>query len=483
MSRVSRSLLVVLVGLAMLVAQPSWADGRLLKGSLGQWLDNSAAPKLANTLSRDPKFKGETVRFVSLRNGKPMPSGNVLTQAIEQRLTQHLLRSDGVRLSWQEDPGSCTAPQQVPYLLGLEIRRDGSRNYQLNIAMVDVEEGVWVSGVSLSWEGRLSTAERVALGEKAASGPAGSTENPLPVRKGTQISKIMRAGLQCSLPRGLDGPLFIKTPAQADLAAIAQSLTRALSVTPLAAITPDRDGAEWIMTLKARQLGTGSQELVVTLQDTTSDKVVQQVASVFVTGLDLSAPEEKHTRIAVEMPEDKGPSSRNVPAKHVVVAPPELLTHLTVHDAASEGICDSARYSDGDARAKGCVEVGFELLRPAYLLVLSTQDQRLRSQVCGRSLRVAGPGQRRYRLRIPPSQDAASQADAGLYVLAVEKRALAYRIAHHLNRGPGACSSISSDQPLAAWLQDLDDLIQQHELEIDWRATHLRHSTDGIVRL
>jgi hypothetical protein len=164
--------------------------------------------------------------------------------------------------------------------------------------------------------------------------------------------------------------------------------------------------------------------------------------------------------------------------KPVVLAPPELLTRLTVHDAAREGICDAAK-----ARANACVEIGFELLQPAYLLVLSTTDQRLRSQACGRSLRIARPGERRYRLRIPPTQLGSTQADAGLYVLAVEKRAVAHRIARHLNSGPGACPSVVSDQSLAAWLRGLDELLAQHEFEIDWRATHLHHSSNGIVRL
>jgi hypothetical protein len=470
MLRANHALLVIVLGFAGLLTQPALADSGLLQGSLGQWLDESAAPKLGEILSRHPKFKGETVRFVSLRNGKPMASGNLLTQAIEQRLTQRLLRREGVRLSWQDDPEMCAAPARVPYLLGLEMQRNGSRNHQLNIAMVDVEEGVWVSGVSLSWEGRLSSAERAALASEVASGAEGSTENPLKVQQRTQISEIMRAGLQCSLPRGLDGPLFIKTPAQADLAAIAQSLTRALSVTPLAAITPDRADAEWVMKLTARTLGTGSQEVVVTLQDTTSDEIVQQVASVFVTGLDLSADVDPRTIIAEQTPVGKQPS--------IVSSPLQLLTPLIVRDAERNGICDAAK-----ARANSCVEVGFELLRPAYLLVLSTQDQRLRSQACGRNLQLADPGERRYRLRIPPTPHAATQADAGLYVVAVENRALAHRIARHLNRGPGACASVGGDQTLAVWLRGLDDLLQQHELEIDWRATHLRHSATGIVRL
>jgi len=161
-----------------------------------------------------------------------------------------------------------------------------------------------------------------------------------------------------------------------------------------------------------------------------------------------------------------------------VSAPPVLLSPLTVHDARLDGICDSRK-----ARVNSCVEVGFELLQPAYLLVLSTQDQRLRSQACGRSLRLTEPGQRRYRLRIPPSGNSGSQPDAGLYVLALENRSAAHRIARHLNGGPGACPSTAGDQSLAVWLREFTELLGQHELEVDWRAVHLNHASHGIVKL
>ena len=464
---------VLVVGLA----GSAQADSRLLNGSLGQWLDATAAPQLAELLSTHPRFKGETVRFVELRDGQPLATGTALAQAVEQRLTQQLLRREGVRLAWRDEPETCAVPQDIPYLLGLEIRRDGSRSHRLNISMVDVEEGVWVSGVSLSWEGRLSLAERAALDVKVDVGIAGSTENPLSARDSTRISEIMRGELQCSLPGGLDGPVYLQVPPEAVLAAIAQSLGRAISVTPLAALTLDRERAEWVMELKVRRIGAAGQELVLTLRDTTDDAVVQQVASVFVTGLNVSLPPDPRTIVATNTVEGE-PLLH--PAAEVLVLPrtPELLTQLSVRDSERNGICDA-----NDAQTDGCVEVDFRLLRPAYLLVMSTQDQRLRSQSCGRNLRLTRPGERRYRIRIPLATQTGTQPDAGFYVLATENRDLALRILRHLNSGPGVCASARGRQSLAAWLSGMKDLLREHEVEIDWRASHLRHSANGIVRL
>ena len=165
-------LLAILPGLASAAS-----GGELLGGSLGRWLDETAGPELAETLARHPKFRGETVRFVPMLDGRAEPAGNRLVQAVEQRLTRHLIREEGVRIAWERDREPCAAPQQIPYLLGIEIQKRGPDVYHLNIAMVDVDEGVWVSGVSLAWKGRLLPTERAALGTRAIGGPPGSMES------------------------------------------------------------------------------------------------------------------------------------------------------------------------------------------------------------------------------------------------------------------------------------------------------------------
>ena len=52
------------------------AEERLLTGALGRWLSDSAAPELAEALGRHPRFKGEVIRIVAMRNGKPDDAGN-----------------------------------------------------------------------------------------------------------------------------------------------------------------------------------------------------------------------------------------------------------------------------------------------------------------------------------------------------------------------------------------------------------------------
>jgi hypothetical protein len=442
-------LLAILPGLAAAAS-----GGELLGGSLGRWLDETAGPELAEMLARHPKFKGETVRFVPMSDGRAEPAGNRLAQAVEQRLTRHLIRAEGVRIAWERDRQPCAAPEEVPYLLGIEIQKRGPDAYHLDIAMVDVEEGVWVSGVSLAWKGRLLPAERTALATRVKGGPPGSMESPLALRDSNVIGEIMLEGLGCAIPAGLDGSLYVAMPAESEFSGVAQALTRQLSVRPLAAVTIDRARASWEMTLTARPLGNGTDELVATLRDLRRDDSAQQIASVVV------------LRTRSERP---GPATP-------LGMPAALLSGLSYEMARSRGVCQSS------AGPGGCVEVSFDLLRPAYLLVVSSRDERLESQVCGRSLRIAQPGPRRYRLRVPSAAATAGRPDAGVYVLAVEKRSVAHRIARQINSGPGACPG-SVQGGAGQWLQALSRLLAEYDTEVDWRAAHFRGGPGGITRI
>ena len=442
-------LLATLPGLAS--AAPG---GELLGGSLGRWLDETAGPELAETLARHPKFKGETVRFVPMLDGRAEPAGNRLVQAVEQRLTRHLIREGGVRIAWERDRQPCAAPEEVPYLLGIEIQQRGPDIYHLNIAMVDVDEGVWVSGVSLAWKGRLLPTERTALGTRANGGPPGSMQSPLPLSDSSVIGELMLAGLGCAIPAGLDGSLYVAMPVESDLSGVAQALTRQLSVRPLAALTIDRAQASWEMALTARPLVNGTDELVATLRDLRREGSAQQIASVV-----ISRPRS----------ERPGPVTP-------LGMPAALLSGLSYETARSRGVCQS---STGPG---GCIEVSFDLLRPAYLLVVSSRDERLESQVCGRSLRIAEPGPRRYRIRVPSGAATASRADAGVYVLAVEKRSVAHRIARQINAGPGACPG-GVPESTGQWLQALGRVLAEYGGDVDWRAAHFRGGPGGITRI
>ena len=64
------------------------ADSGLLNGSLGRWLDTEVLPDLGRTLGEHPRFKGETIKLVSLTAGQPTDRASRLHEAVEAHLTQ-----------------------------------------------------------------------------------------------------------------------------------------------------------------------------------------------------------------------------------------------------------------------------------------------------------------------------------------------------------------------------------------------------------
>jgi hypothetical protein len=443
--------------LPLLFAPLAGADSGLLSGSLGRWLDTEVLPELGRTLGKHPRFKGETIKLVSLNGGQPTDRASRLHEAVEAHLTQRLLKASGVRIAWSDQPHNrCGVTEKAAYLLGVEIDRDGSAYHRLNIRMIDVSESVWVSGVSHSWRGRLTASEAAALGQAVKSAAAGSVDSPLPVRSGREIAQILQQHLRCTHPQGLDGPVFLAHGDNAELNRILASLRTELATTPIAALSSDEENADWVLRLKASPAGTGNQVdqlgLLLTEQ---SRGTTQQVATVYVSGSNRSSP---------------------VPFRQIAGTPhavsSDLLTELRLYPAEDEGICDTTK-----ARGNQCAEVGFELLTPAYLFVLSSASRNLSTTACERTLVEADAGERRFRLRVPPS--VGKLPDAGVYAIAVNDRTTAKKLARHIRTG--VCS-----RPLArteAWLAELDGIIADHSDAVQWRAIHLSHTVHGVEQL
>jgi hypothetical protein len=364
-----------------LLSTPARADSGLLNGSLGRWLDTEVLPDLGRTLGEHPRFKGETIKLVSLTAGQPTDKASRLHEAVEAHLTQRLLKTAGVRIAWSDQPQNhCGVAEQPAYLLGVAIETDGSYYHKLNIRMIDVSESVWVSGVSHSWRGRLTATESAALSQAVTTAAAGSVDSPLPVRASREIAAAMHRHLRCAHPQGLNGAVYLAQGEDPDLNRILASLATELSTTPIAALTNEATTAEWVLSLKAAPAGTGNQVQQLGLLLTEQDRsLTQQVATVYVSGT------ARRARYPADQIADSG-----YPATSPYVPSGELISNLRLYPAADEGVCDSSK-----ARGNQCAEVGFELLTPAYLFVLSSFNRKLSSTACESTLKEATAGERR----------------------------------------------------------------------------------------
>jgi hypothetical protein len=427
-------------------------------GALLRWLDGEVAPALAETLTRHPNFRGETIDFLSLRNGVPQARSDALSQAVVAQLRARLLAVAGVRLAVGGARGPCAIGPSVHYAIGIEVTAGEGGTGAVTLAMLDVTEGIWVGGTSHEWRGRLAVAERRALARVVAVGRPGSVDAPLAGSRTEAIAEALQAQLGCTLPQGLDGPVHLAVPDAAELGRIAASLRTSLATSPLGVLTPRAEAATWLLTLEDSGGGGPVRELGLFLGEPDRE-TTQRVASVFVSGLDPAQPGATAAR-AVERPEALRPAE-----------PPILLGPLQLEPVAPRGVCDR----DGGV----CAEVSLELQEPAFLLVFGTGEERVRPLDCGREPERSEPGERRYRLQVPEGVES-GRPGAGLYVIATRDPALARRVHQALRDAPGACGR-DPDQDRAQWLSAFTGLLDADALS--WRAIHLTESNGRLRRL
>lgn len=478
-----RRLILVAWWMLAVGAAPALASSDVVSGELGRWLDE-AAGELGETLSRHPRFKGETVRLVALTPGPANEGGNALTEAVERRLRQRLLEVEGLRLAVERPRRDCEPPRSIGYLVRVEVGGAGADG-RVHIAVVDVAEAMWVSGISLRWSGRFSSAERRALGVPVSAGVPGSAASPIPLQDAAAVAAALKADLACTLPADLSGALYVDTAEPPGLSGVGLALQAELMYEPLAAVTPDRGQARWLLSLdpggSPAAPGADVRELKLTLADAEGGHR-QQVASVFVSGAraeDAAPPPESATaRRGTPVPGDGSPV---VGGRAGERAATELLSALEMRPARPEGICDDRRN-----RLNSCVEISFELREPAYLFVVSTREREVVEAPCEGAAQRADPGRRRYRVRVPPGAYAVSGGssgpDAGFYVVAVRERAAASRIATVLATAPGACGAPTASAA-GEWLNELDRTMRDEGGRVVWRALHVAHDTGGIVAL
>jgi hypothetical protein len=431
-------------------------DSGLLNATLGRWLDTEVLPELGRILGGHPRFKSEKIRLVTLEGGRPTDRGSRLHEAVKAHLTQRLLKTGGVRIAWNDLPdGSCGVTDQVVYLLGVEIERDGSRYHRLNVGMIDLTESEWVSGVNHTWRGRLTATESAAFAQRVTTRPQGTVDNPLPAHANDEIATSMVSHLTCAHPEGLDGPVYLSQPESPDLARVMASLRGALVTTPIAALTSVEAEAEWVLSLSEAPVatGTGTRQLGLLLTEQ-SGRLTQHVAAVYVEGSGRSVHKRSDTQIASS----------------------DLLSDMFLEPARNAGVCEVGRHRNSSAGSQ-CTEVIFELHEPAYLFVLSSQDRRLHTSACDSRLATAPAGERRFRVRVAPTGN--DLPAAGIYAIAVTDRSAATALSRHIRTG--VCSRPQASS--APWLAKLDSLLTEYQATIAWRAIHLTHAPDGVERL
>lgn len=424
--------------LLVLCSSHSWAERTLLSGELGLWLTQTAIPELTETLARHPKFSGEPIRIAAVDGSQTSTRSTVLADAIRQQLTHAVLRMGKNDVANNHDPALCNkVPQPVYYLVGIQIEPVSRSKHRVNLAVLDLENSMWVSGISLTWQGRLLSSELAALAAQLQNAPAGSVDNPLQLNEPVALTNALYAQLQCRLPRDLDGSLSSTTPQQQALQLVLHDVQDRLALSAQA-VTRDTEQASWLLHAELQPVASGLQLLSVSLRHKEATTPGQRLASLYISG-------QRHHPTPVYFPDNEGR---------------QLLSALSVPDPGQ------------NCRNEGCTEVAFDLHQDAYLLVFSTQNGSVTPVYCGYASNKKTAGEQRYRLRTTADQR------VGFYVIASRERQAVRTLQQHVRKAPGACKQPSTIDP--AWLPRTLASLTELKTAIEWRAVHLINTPQGV---
>ena len=443
------------------------ASNELFGGPLGEWLRRDAQKQLTDLLSTHPRFRGERIRVVVMRDGLPATESNGLTQAIRSQLTHKLAQISNVQLVWGETLRGCQVPKKTPYLLGVEVARESRTRHLVRIAMVDVEEGVWVSGAHLQWRGLLTQAERQASLAVSVDGVAGTIDKPLAASNRAAVVEQLLASIQCSLQGGVDGSVYIAAADESDplLAQLAVQLRKRVLHSAWLTVAENAAAADWQLRLVAAEDVGESVVATLSAQGSAEKDSVQRLAAVYIRrnaeGAESAGVQRKrlasagHPRTPIQSgPTQPGPikSSRTLPEPG-----DEFLGEI--HPVALE---------PGDkcySPAANCTEVQFEMANPGYVLVVRKSNNALTLSSCKAPVR--SDGLKRYRFTAAD----AHRSDVSIYAVATADRKLASELHQRFLAAVTNCgerAGIRSD----VWLANLDTLMNRVPGKIHWQALY-----------
>ena len=449
------------------------ADG-VVSGGLERWLNTEVLPPLKNLLSNHPRFKGETIRVAGLTDGRPHQVSDELTQAVASALTHGLLKEDGVRIAWREASASpCALPRALPYLLGIEVSRKGSRSFQVTVAMIDVDESVWVSGASYRYDGRLSAAQARAVKKPITTAAVGTVSSPAPLADHPAITAALAAQIGC---RGIEGEVFIKSPEQAVLAPIVANLQQRIARRASLDVVTDLKSADWVLQLQLKRVVGAGHELVALLSanetedasgassEAETSRAQQRLAALFVEPTPAQLAQFAPVTASPRTPSEPSVARPSLPAAQTAV---ELIKSVKRSRPDAGGRCRTRRGR--------CVEVEVELNRPAYLVLFhtaadNTSADRLGAvsvERCERAFVDPKSGKTRYRVTT-------QSREAGIYVLATPHFAVAQQLQHQLAAGDANCQAVGGD---ASWLSATRELLDTVADRVDWQVLRVGSAT------
>lgn len=436
---------------------------RVIEGSLGTWIAQDVSPKLSELLTRHPRFKGEPIKIMAMSDGLPIAINDKLTDKIREQLTQDLLSSTEVKIVF-DDINRCR-PIKVNTILGIEVQKHNSGNHRVLLAMVDTEEGIWLNGTNISWNGKLTSSQRRAFKSRVQHPAATSI---LASYQTSEIAESLYAQLQCN--EEIVPPVFFEPASDNSSQAVLRSLREKVSKTLLTTI--DKNIAVSIISLQSpdqypedngsQHPGTILGTYILGLATINDPSQVHRIGEVMVSGARNSGTTNSGLKLTYADNADS-PSSD-------ILSEIQIVSHYSRHNACKSG-------------NEECVDISFDLKRPAYTVLFYSVGGQVAPLDC-QPPKHRQAGKQFYGLNVPAGHHP-GRPSVGFYALAFKDRSAARQVHTAISQNAPKCGG-QQDRD-GTWVVSLGQLLDLNNEKFrgrtDWQAIHLTRTNTRVTEL
>jgi hypothetical protein len=435
----------------LLTIPPGVYATRMIDGPLGTWLQKEASVKLGDVLTNHPRFKGERIKITGIRDGQLVAASNQLTRHIKEQLTHDLLATASVKIAFDGE-NQCT-PMRVNTILGIEVTRHNAQEHRVTLAMVDREEGIWLNGTSLSWSGRLTSKQRRELSTTTETHRFQDLFNSQQTR---EIADALYDQLRCQA--NFAAPVYFAPVEDATSSSVSRRLRERFSTQ--SQVTVNKQAAASIIYLKYPQTPGSIRELSLELATADDPLNTHRIAEVAVTHTPMTFDNTTHDPGNAELEPAIAQGQRR------------YLSAIHYQESRSrKGACKH--------QARGCVQVDFDLSKPAYVVMFSTPGGTPHPPGC-EAPGLRQPGKHQFRIKVPMGE-VPNRPTNGFYALAFRDRSIARAVHGELMRGSANCNN--NPVQVDEWASSFSRILKHYRDQTEWSALHFSRDANGVMTL
>lgn len=437
---------------------------------LQAWIGQTLTPYLATQLQQ-PRFRNQTVIVVKLDGDDVLPEIDLLTRNIRQQVNDTLLEVPGITLPWQPKLPEYQHHRQLStvqcrnlgdshYYIGIETSHTVSGEYRVAVRALDIKAREWVSGFGITWTGRLSDDEQLALRQKQTDESLrGLRILPFTADQTDLAANYLANNISCLLQQQDEDELLVHVKvvpgSPALLTGILKLIGNNLSQYREVMITSQPDEANFTLSGESHELESGLHQVWTVIS--------KRESGIHLSGIDTSTyihEAQTHWR-----------QKTFVPEKLAQQAVKPVIDELSLDQGSRSGSNNLCKKGNKAA----CRLITINTRNTDSLFVVHFQPpgrlSRIYPNACAAEVkRHSRIPEKRYVL---PLHHANGRNAGTVYAIAVNGRHPLPRINSLIMELPDACSAPGQawgDNRLNRWLTELETLMQPARQHTHWLA-------------